>query len=187
LFFCFFSACANKQIVAVPSSGLALTSSDNGSLLFPDGRYQQEVRVDVTAMKMKQSFDFDCLIQKSKDDMFLYGYNNFGISLFKIREKNGEPLQAEASVESIRKHQDFFVRIFHLVQKIMTLQRQDPRLVHNHIDLEADGIQSHVQFEDADKQGVPTHFIVEEKDQYRVDVKTTSFTLLTTGKDHHSH
>jgi hypothetical protein len=155
-------------------------------LLFPDGRYQQEVNVDVTATNPKQDFDFDCIVKKDPEEMLFYGYNSFGISLFKIKEKKGQPIEAETSIDQIKKHQDFFIKIFNLVKTIVSLKKSDPRLQSNEIQLTQDNIQAHVTFSEYDSLGIPLKMVVETRGQYQVVIKTASYKL-TTETTHHSH
>jgi hypothetical protein len=153
-------------------------------LLFPHGRYQQEVEVNVTIPQHKQNFDFDCVVQKVPEEVLFYGYNNFGFSLFKISEKPGQPIQAESSIAQIKKNQDFFIKIFQLVKTIVSLHKSDPRLKDNQIQLEQDGIQAHVTFSDLDALGVPMKMRVDTPGQYEVLIKTSAYKLKTDTTPH---
>jgi hypothetical protein len=161
------SACTTKQV----------RPEGEGDLLFPNGRYQQEVTVNVTATKPPQDFDFDCVVQKGPGEMLFYGYNNFGISLFKIREKAGSPIEAESSIEQIKKNQEFFIKIFKLVKTIVSLKKSDPRIRENQIQLSEDQIQAHVTFSEMDSLGIPLKMKVATPGQYEVEIKTGSYKL----------
>jgi hypothetical protein len=168
------AACTHRQV----------RPEADADLLFPNGRYQQEVAVDVTATTPKQNFDFDCVVQKSPEEVLFYGYNNFGFSLFKIQEKPGQPIQAESSIEQIKKHQDFFIKVFKLVKMIMSLHKSDPRLKDQQIQIEEDGIAAHVTFSEPDALGIPLKMIVETPGQYHVAIKTSSYKLKTETVPH---
>ncbi|MBC7370796.1 MAG: hypothetical protein H7326_04475 [Bdellovibrionaceae bacterium] len=162
-------SCTTNQVRPVQSE----------DLLFPNGRYQQSVDVDVTAPQHKQDFDFDCVVQKSPDEVLFYGYNNFGFSLFKISEKSGQPIEAESSIPQIKKNQEFFVKVFKLVKTIFSLQKSDSRLKDQQIDLEQDGIKAHVTFSQVDALGIPLKIDVSTAGQYEVKIKTSSYKLKT--------
>jgi hypothetical protein len=172
--FLFLTACAGKQVVP----------QGQGNLLFPDGRYSQDVEVEVTATKPNQNFDFSCIVQKKPQEMLFYGYNSFGFSLFKIKEIQGQPIEAESSIEQIKQHKDFFIKIFKLVKTIVSLSKDDPRRKGDEIQLDQDGISAHVTFSGYDKMGVPLNMVVETKGQYQVQIKTTSYKF-TTETDRH--
>ncbi|UYL09602.1 hypothetical protein B9G69_003325 [Bdellovibrio sp. SKB1291214] len=163
------SACAGKQVVP----------EEQGNLLFPDGRYSQDVEVEVTATKPVQNFDFSCIVQKRPKEMLFYGYNSFGISLFKIKEVQGQPIESESSIEQIKQHKDFFIKIFRLVKTIVNLRKDDPRRKGDEILLEQDGISAHVTFSGYDDLGVPLNMTVQTKGQYQVQIKTTSYKFMT--------
>jgi hypothetical protein len=167
--FLFLLACASKQVVP----------SGQGQMLFPDGRYSQDVEVEVTATKPIQNFDFSCIVQKKPTEMLFYGYNSFGFSLFKIKEVDGQPIQAESSIEQINQHKDFFVKIFKLVKTIVNLKKEDPRRQGDEIQIDQDGIQAHVTFSGYDSLGVPLNMVVQTKGQYQVQIKTTSYKFMT--------
>ncbi len=172
--FVFLLACASKQVVP----------QGQGQMLFPDGRYSQDVDVEVTATKPVQNFDFSCIVQKKPTEMLFYGYNSFGFSLFKIKEVEGRPIQAESTIEQINQHKDFFVKIFKLVKTIVNLKKDDPRRRGDEIQLDQDGIQAHVTFSGFDSLGVPLNMVVQTQGQYHVQIKTTSYKFMT-EKDRH--
>lgn len=167
--FLFLMACANKQVVP----------GGQDKLLFPDGRYSQDVEVEVTASKPVQNFDFSCIIQKKPQEMLFYGYNSFGFSLFKIKEVEGQPIQAESTIEKINQHKDFFIKIFKLVKTIVNLKKDDPRKRGDQIHIDQDGIKAHVTFSGYDNHGIPLNMLVETKGQYEVKIKTTSYKFMT--------
>ena len=160
-------ACTSPQIRPAKSD----------DLMFPHGRYQQSVDVKVIVPQHQQDFDFDCVVQKSSEEVLFYGYNSFGISLFKISEKSGQAVEAESSIPQIKKNQEFFIKVFKLVKSVVSIQKSDPRLKGDQIDLAQDGMTAHVNFSMPDSLGIPMKIDVSSPGQYEVKIKTSSYKL----------
>lgn len=165
-------------------SGKEIRPQGQDSALFPDGRYLQEAEVSVTATKEKQQFDFNCIVQKQPQEFLFVGYNSFGISLFKIKQKANQNVEAESSIEQIKKNQEFFLKVFSLVKTILTLQKDDPRLVAHQIDLNEKGILATVKVSKYDSLGIPRQISIESPGQYSVKIQTNSYEPMK-GTDHH--
>ena len=144
---------------------------------FPDGKYQQSIDVNVTAPGMAKSLDFNAVLQIDPEISVLVGLGSFGITLFKIRQENHQAVEAETSIAEIRAHQEFFIKVFDLMQTIVHLERTDPRIRQSRIDLEVDGIKANVFFQSFDRAGIPVRMMIAAKGQYEVVVKTTSYDL----------
>jgi hypothetical protein len=163
-----------------PPESKGLRHLQSKQFLFPEGRYQQEVVVDVIATTPAKNFEFDCIVQRKNDEILLVGYNSFGITLFKIRERSGAPIEAESTIEEITKNKDFFIKIFKLVKVINNLKRDDANYRGNEATIDVspeNSLPAHVVFANIDGLGVPMSFSVEAKGQYKVQIRTTSYKL----------
>lgn len=165
----FVSACASNPPMR--------PSGEAGRDIFPDGRYIQDVVVKVTAPTFKQDFDFSAVVAKSPNDLQFIGYNAFGISLFKIKQRGNDEPTVETSIKQIEERRDFFLKVFRLVKTIVRLPVDDPRLRKDQMEWEQDGLRSTVSFADYDSAHVPLTMKVESQGQYRVEIKTTSYKL----------
>lgn len=161
------SACGSMQV----------RPSSQQDMLFPEGRYQQEVTVQIQASHPPQDFDFEAFVQKTPEELLFVGTNSFGISLFKIREHSGQAIEAESSLPQIREHQDFFLKIFKLVKVIVNLSRNDSGLKQHGMHLEVDGLSADVHFQDFDALGIPLQMQLESPGQYSVKIHTENYQL----------
>ncbi|MGE0631837.1 MAG: hypothetical protein AB7O96_05490 [Pseudobdellovibrionaceae bacterium] len=165
-----FVSCASAPVKKEVSSEDAKASE---GLLFPHGRYQQEVEVKVHALGHEKDFDFNAIIYKSSEEFSFYGYNDFGISLFKIRQVEGSTVEMDSSIEEIKRNTDFFLKVFFMVRTILSLRKADPTIEGNKARLVVNGIESLVEFLELNKQGIPVRMKASsQKQKYEVDIKT---------------
>lgn len=144
--------------------------------LFPTGSYQQDVTVKILAKGHEKNFDFNCIVQKNTDSLYLVGYNSFGMSLFKIKEANGE-IKMESNISQINEKKEFFLKVFDLVKTLLNVRRDDPRLKDDSYQVDFQNIKSHVHFAKFDPAGVPLKIEIESADVMQIAIETTQYTL----------
>jgi hypothetical protein len=164
------AGCVSKPVKPVESA-----------YLFPDGTYQQDVVVHVIAPGHESNFDFNCAVKKSPDQWLFVGYNSFGISLFKIRESNGD-IQMESSIKQINEKKDFFLKVFELVKSLVNIQKTDDRLKQKSFTVDFQDIKSTVEFSDYDQLHIPLKIKISTPSVYDILIQTTKYEFLETPK-----
>ncbi len=162
----FLSACTSgskKSVVESP-------------LVFPDGRYFQNVEVKVSAQGYKNDFDFNCIVQKNSDSFLFVGYNSFGISLFKIKEVNGK-VEMESSIKQINEKKEFFLEVFTMVKTLLNTQKDDPKLKKPSFEVNFQKVKSTVKFKKHDHLGIPMGINVETPGVYEIEIETSRYEL----------
>lgn len=91
--------------------------------IYPDGKYIQEISVDVEVQK--NHFEFNCGVLKSKSEFQMTGFNGFGLTLFKVREDSNHHLDFESSLSEIEKNREFFLKVYTMVKEIFYLKHTD--------------------------------------------------------------
>ena len=154
----------------------SIQKSTQTDLLFPNGNYQQDVVVRVLAKGHEKDFDFNCLVQKNPDSLHLVGYNSFGMSLFKIKEANGE-IKMESSISQINEKKDFFLKVFSLVKTLINIKKDDPKVKNDSLEVDFQNIKSQVHFKDFDQVGVPLKIEIQSSEVMQISIVTTQYTF----------
>ena len=154
----------------------AVQKSSQVDLLFPNGSYQQDVAVHILAKGHEKDFDFNCIVQKNPDSLHLVGYNSFGMSLFKIKEADGE-IKMESSISQINEKKEFFLKVFALVKTLINIKKDDPRVLKDSLQVDFQNIQSNVHFKNFDQAGVPLKIEIESPNVMKIAIATTQYTF----------
>lgn len=163
----FFSACTSGSKKSVIES----------NLIFPDGRYFQDVEVKVSAKGYKNDFDFSCIVQKNPDSFLFVGYNSFGISLFKIKEVNGK-VEMDSSIKQINDKKEFFLEVFFMVKTLLNTEKNDPKLKNPSFEVNFQKVKSTVRFKKHDQQGVPLEISIETPGVVEIEIVTSRYEIL---------
>lgn len=146
------------------------------ALVFPHGRYNQDVMVDVKAKGHENNFDFSCIIKKNSEEFFFVGYNSFGISLFKIKETKAG-VEMESSIKQINERKEFFLKVFALVKSLLSMEKNDPRLAKSAFPISFQGLSSQVSFLDYDEKGIPLKIRIVAESTYEIVIQTTGYEI----------
>jgi hypothetical protein len=161
------TACTQKQVRA----------TSQNDLLFPDGTYNQDIDVSVLVPQAKRDFDFSGVVKKTPEEIYFVGYNSFGLSLFKIRDHQGQPLELETSIEQINRHREFFNKFYGFLKSVTTVRKSDPRLHDGKMTLQEQGMTANVIFSNPDPSGVPMKIEIESPGMYHLVIVNTSYRL----------
>lgn len=144
-----------------------------GQRLFPYGIYQQDANVVVMPPGLApKNFDFSSVVRNDPEEFLFLGHNSFGFSLFKISQRKGGEIRAESSIDQIKQNEAFFLKVFQLVQLIFGLEKNDPRLKDDRIELQLDKLSATVEFAKYTESGIPEHFFISAPQQYKVEIRT---------------
>ena len=153
-------------------------------VLFPDGKYMQNADAQIKTPDGAKNFDFKAIIKKSNSEISFYGYSDFGLTLFKIHQLDGNPVELESSVSEINKNKDFFIQIFKLVKQIFYLQLSDPNYKNHKITFKLAQGDAAVEFLDFDQNKIPKKIFVQTANQSQITITTKEYTFMT-GTDRH--
>lgn len=158
--------------------------SSDDQLLFPNGKYMQSADAHIKTPKGDQNFDFNAVVMKAEQEISFYGYSAFGLTLFKIHQRQEGPVEIESSISEINKNKDFFIGIFKLVKQIFYQPHSKANSKNEKVHFVLDRIDADVQFLDFDQNQIPKTILVETSNQSKIIILTKEYTF-TTETDRH--
>jgi hypothetical protein len=138
----------------------------NGDGLYPFGKYQHQVKVNVLTPVLRL-IEMQGVVAYSKEALHMVGLSTFGTTVFKIDEdfKTGE-LKKEFYLEIMRQHPEQFMEFYSMIRSLMlqkkgqtqfrergaefSLSEPDPEGIYRHIEITHPNVQIEIQVRDYD-------------------------------------
>jgi len=174
----FFLGCAHHQAMQeINNSSSEQNKTDEKDLLFPNGLYHQKIRVVYEKEQRQEDHEFNGLLKKHTDEVILYSYAGFGISLFKLKDNMKGVVEFSTTQEKIEKNKEFFMKIYPIMKEILFLKKDDPRIQGHYINLfmEPQHFPIHVSWSEEVLGGAPLNLKIENAPHFQFLVTTTEF------------
>lgn len=174
----FFLGCAHqKALQEIENSHLEYKKTEDKKLLFPNGLYHQKIRVVYEKDQKQEQHEFNGILKKHSEEVILYSYAGFGISLFKLKDNMKGSVDFSTTQEKIEKNKEFFMKIYPIMKEILFLKKDDSRIHDHGIDLfmEPQHFPIHVSWSEETLQGVPLALKIENTPHFQFLVTTTEF------------
>ncbi len=165
---------SNPSTMKFAKEGGSSSSGGSRSRLFPDGKYRQQVSVNVHRVSSEQRFEFGCVVKVDLHEFVVVAFNEFGTTIFKAREDFTSGQRSfESPIESVQEQRSFFMEIFDLA-KFLLLHEQTQEVTHK-ISHQGHSFDARVTILNRDASGVPTEVEIRVPNLYDVFIRTLAY------------
>lgn len=133
--------------------------------LFEDGVTKQSLSIAFE----KENFNFNGVLKKAADEINIYAYVGPGISLFKIKDRVGQPLVFTPLEARIEKKKEFFIKIYPVLKQVLLLRKDDTRWEDKKMFLKVPNFEHKIQV-----SYLENTVTIEDKDHFHLEITNDS-------------
>lgn len=174
----FILSCAHKN---------ELELSKKSDFVFADGVYKQAIHVRYEKNNKAEENNFSGVLKKDKLNLNLYCYVGFGITLFKINDTEGKPLQFISEQDEVEKNKDFFLKIYPLIKEIVLMKKTDSRFKNKSFryQIKPENFYVDVTFETDSSLDFPKKITIQNSKYFLFEIENTEYQTLKPETNHH--